>query len=80
MIEEYSPRIYERNYNDEDFLAEIRRNIGHDSLNLIQDLDSLRVWIFEHRVLIDRNLNKFIFIKKVVIFLEVQNKNITFVL
>lgn len=55
-------------YNDEDFLAEIRRNIGHDSLNLIQDLDSLRVWIFEHRVLIDRNLNKFIFIKKVELF------------
>ena len=54
--------------NDKDFINEIHKSIRVDSLNHIDNLNDLQEWIFENRVLIDKSLNKFVFIKNTNIF------------
>lgn len=55
-------------YNDKDFITEIRKNIRAKSLEAIENLNDLREWIFENRVLIDKGLNKFVFKKDIEVF------------
>lgn len=50
-------------FNNNEFFSEIRKNINHDSLSNINTLESLRDWIFERRILIDKSLNNYVFKK-----------------
>ena len=55
-------------YNDKYFINEIQKSIGVKSLDSIESLNDLREWIFESRLLIDKSLNKFVFIKNIKVF------------
>ncbi len=55
-------------FNDDEFISEIRRNIVHESLSNIDNLEGLRNWVFERRILIDKSLNTYVFTKKIELF------------
>ncbi|MFA3153715.1 hypothetical protein KWD60_08675 [Acinetobacter baumannii] len=55
-------------FNDNEFISEIRKNIKHNSLSNISTLENLKDWVFERRISIDNSLNTYVFTKNIELF------------